>query len=196
MTLSDLASLGNVISSLGVLVSLVYLGIQTRQNSKHTQALVSQGRVAQVLSSNHGLAEKGDLANIVRRGTFGEPDMTADEGYRFYIWMLSAFMTVEDHYRQYKAGLIDAARHQGLIERMTGSFRMPGYRAQWSMQRNGFDADFRGFMDDLVAKAKAVGPYGDFGEVWRAAVAAERGPMPGVAQAFEAAKANDAIAAS
>src|SRR5262249_37683425 len=153
MTLSDLASLGSFISGLAVLVSLVYLSIQTRQNAKHTQALVSQSRVSQVMSANQIVAQNGELADIVRRGNRGEPGLSDEEGHRFFMWMMAAFMTVEDHYRQYKAGLIDKARHQGLVDRMVLSFRFPGYRASWNLQRNGFDADFRAFMDDLMAKA-------------------------------------------
>jgi len=39
MTLSDLASIGSLVSRFAVLVSLIYLAQQTRQNSKHTRAL-------------------------------------------------------------------------------------------------------------------------------------------------------------
>jgi len=47
MTLSDLASIGSLVSGIAVLVSLVYLAQQTRQNSKHTRALIQQGRAIQ-----------------------------------------------------------------------------------------------------------------------------------------------------
>jgi hypothetical protein len=47
MNLSDLAAIGSLVSGIAVLVSLVYLAQQTRQNSKHTRALIQQGRAIQ-----------------------------------------------------------------------------------------------------------------------------------------------------
>src|ERR1700759_3954704 len=46
MTLSDFASLSTAISGVAVTVSLIYLIIQTRQNIRHTRALIHQGSSA------------------------------------------------------------------------------------------------------------------------------------------------------
>ena len=46
MSLSDLASLGSFASGVAVTVSLIYLIIQTRQNVRHTRALIQQGATA------------------------------------------------------------------------------------------------------------------------------------------------------
>jgi hypothetical protein len=43
MTLSDISSIVGVISGLAVLGSLIYLAQQTRQNAKHTRALIQSG---------------------------------------------------------------------------------------------------------------------------------------------------------
>jgi hypothetical protein len=40
MSLSDLASIGSFVSGAAVLVSLVYLRLQIRQNTRHSQALI------------------------------------------------------------------------------------------------------------------------------------------------------------
>jgi hypothetical protein len=46
MVLSDLASIATAISGLAVTASLIYVGIQTKQNVRHTRALVHQGTAA------------------------------------------------------------------------------------------------------------------------------------------------------
>ena len=45
MTLSDLASIGSLISGTAVLVSLVYLSLQVRQTERNQQASIRQGRI-------------------------------------------------------------------------------------------------------------------------------------------------------
>jgi len=44
MSLSDLAAIGSLISGVAVLISLIYLSQQIRQNTKHSRAIIQQGR--------------------------------------------------------------------------------------------------------------------------------------------------------
>ena len=112
MILSDLAALGSFISGLAVVVSLVYLSVQTRQNSKHTQALISQGRTNQVIDFNQSVSTDRELADIMLRGWLADPTLPAlssVELYRFSLSMFSGFLTAEDDYRQHQGGLIEGA---------------------------------------------------------------------------------------
>ena len=47
MNLSDLSSIASLVSGIAVVVSLVYLAQQIRQNTKHSQALIQQAVDAQ-----------------------------------------------------------------------------------------------------------------------------------------------------
>jgi hypothetical protein len=46
MVLSDVASIATAVSGLAVTASLIYVGIQTKQNVRHTRALIHQGTAA------------------------------------------------------------------------------------------------------------------------------------------------------
>ena len=48
MTLADLASIGSFISGLGVLITLIYLGLQVRQAKLHQQGTIRQGRASRI----------------------------------------------------------------------------------------------------------------------------------------------------
>jgi 3-hydroxyisobutyrate dehydrogenase-like beta-hydroxyacid dehydrogenase len=72
MSLSDLSSIVGVISGLAVLGSLIYLAQQTRQNFKHTRALIFQGTAELALSQFHALAEP-ELATAIIIGNGGTP---------------------------------------------------------------------------------------------------------------------------
>lgn len=79
MTLSDLASLGILISSVAVLVSLTYLAYQIRQSTKHTRALIQLARVDRLMSQMIGFFERGGhrpLSNPLR-----EPPRQPGKGY-------------------------------------------------------------------------------------------------------------------
>jgi hypothetical protein len=46
MDVSDIASIATAVSGLAVTASLIYVGIQTKQNVRHTRALIHQGTAA------------------------------------------------------------------------------------------------------------------------------------------------------
>ena len=173
MTLSDLASLGSFVSSVAVVASLAYLGIQTHQNSKHTRALISQGRADHALRQHELMADNPGLMEVIVRGMAGDESLDVVQGSRFHAYSVNSFLTNEDEFRQHHAGLIEDARHAGFVKRIRNMLRQPGYRAMWQMQREGFDGDFQFFMDSLAREARQM-PTPDYGAIWKSVVASER----------------------
>ncbi len=82
MTLADLSSIATVISGLAVLVSLVYLGLQTRQNVRHSQALIQQGRAQRIADTALRLAELR-AADGLNKCFDGAADVSAQDLARF-----------------------------------------------------------------------------------------------------------------
>ena len=52
MTLADLGNLGEFIGSIGVVISLVYVGLQIRQNTEATRDMSAQNLTAAVSQTN------------------------------------------------------------------------------------------------------------------------------------------------
>ena len=75
------SSLGSFISGIAVLASLVYLALQIRQNTKHSQALIQQGRAARIADTALRIAElRADDAfgHQPNRGSCRKRDILAD----------------------------------------------------------------------------------------------------------------------
>jgi hypothetical protein len=155
MSLSDLASFAGVISGLAVLVSLIYLNLQTRQNAKHTQALIQQGRAAQATTYALTWATNPALTELYLRGSTGDPGLTDLETTQFVLLTHSHFSIWEDMYYQHQAKLIDPERHAGMVESIRRQLQTPGYRASWEWQRDQFGKNFRSLLDDLTQKGRA-----------------------------------------
>ena len=66
MSLSDLASIGSFVSGIAVLASLIYLSLQVSQNTKHSRALIQQGRVTGITTNYLTMAD-ADLAAAYHR---------------------------------------------------------------------------------------------------------------------------------
>ena len=97
MSLSDLASIGSLISGVAVLVSLVYLSLQIRQNARHSQALIQQGRAARIADTALRLAElrADDGLNSCFEGV---PEASAKDVSRFLNVARAVFISSEDFF--------------------------------------------------------------------------------------------------
>ncbi len=72
MSLSEVASIATAISGLAVTVSLIYLAIQTRQNVRHTTALIHQGTAARTTTILRGWMNADTVAAWIE-GNGGTP---------------------------------------------------------------------------------------------------------------------------
>jgi hypothetical protein len=128
MSLSDLASLGTLASSVAVFLSLIYLGLQMRQNTKHTKALIHQGRIARVVDLQLRAAEPG-LAAAIITGNGGAPTPEAILKQQFNQHCWATFMSMEDTFAQSAEGLVGPEQFEGLRRGLVGAMAEPGARA-------------------------------------------------------------------
>jgi hypothetical protein len=172
MTLSDLASIASVISGIAVLGSLIYLAQQTRQNAKHTRALIHQGRAELTGGYFGGIASDPSLTDIIMRGLAGDQTLDDVQAARYVYSYRRTLLSWEDSYLQHREGLVDANRHAGTVTRVRKLFQSPGYRAIWKMERENYETGFRAFMDDLMNEVRPTASS-NLGATWKSFVAAE-----------------------
>jgi hypothetical protein len=156
MSLSDLASIGNLVSGIAVLVSLLYLAQQTRQNAKHTRALIHQGRADQWIDFSLRWAEDASLAKIVLDGDSADPALDALGLFRYSSNSIAAFALFEDLFHQHRDNLIDEERHLAMLKTLRLRLTAPGFRVCWEQTRDMYAPAFQKFMDDAVREAGAT----------------------------------------
>src|SRR5580765_2019544 len=96
MSLSDFASVGNIIGALAVVVSLIYLGLQIRQNTRHAQAVIQQSRSGLLCEHSMRIADSRALDPFMR-GMAGDTSLTPVEQAQFIFMCRSMFLISEDH---------------------------------------------------------------------------------------------------
>ena len=172
MTLSDLSSIVSVISGLAVLGSLVYLAQQTRQNAKHTRALIQQGRSIQITDSCLRYAEDASLTDIRSRGDQGDKTLDRLQIARYRWATVSAIYNFEDQFHQHQDRLIGEDKFAGWLNLLEARFQSPGFRWMWNQNRNNHGPDFQNFMDDIMKRTHIVARP-DIVEAWKAGIEAE-----------------------
>jgi hypothetical protein len=149
MSLSDLASIGTLASSVAVFASLIYLSLQMRQNAKHTKALIHQGRVGRIVDAQLRAAAEPTLSAAILAGNGREATQEAVRAHQFDQYCWSVFMGMEDTFAQRADGLIGPDQFEQLRRGLLGVMSEPGSRAFFRARIDG--SPFGRFVGGIIA---------------------------------------------
>jgi len=170
MVLSDLASLGSFISGIAVVITLIFLLVQTRQTLKNQRSLMQQGRTARIVDLIFRQTEP-ELMDVIVRGRTGDTTLEPLQIETFLNMARASLVSMEDTYLQHLLGTIDPAAWKTSTSRLADLLSQPGMRAAWNGYRPIFSRDFAEHCDRLIAETPLVRPT-DRAARWKADVAA------------------------
>ena len=154
MNMTDVATWGQLISSAAVLVTLVYLSIQTRQTSTLLRSESRQSMIDTDLQLLFKMLDNPDIRSNFASGQ----DMTEADKLRLNDFLLAFCRTREHHWLQYKAGALDKATweiYQKAISDVLGTERT---RNWWHiMGRQFFESAFVETVDALIEGQPNIG---------------------------------------
>ncbi len=98
----------NFLGVVGIIGSLIFVGLELRQNKKLAMTNAYQTRLSEMQQAQRNLAASGDLAELlVKRNTQGADSLTETELFRVRAWARSVQWRMESQYYQYKQGFLD-----------------------------------------------------------------------------------------
>ncbi|MFZ1007039.1 MAG: hypothetical protein WAN65_09390 [Candidatus Sulfotelmatobacter sp.] len=153
MSLSDLASIGSLVSGVAVVGSLVFLAVQIRQSNLNQRAIVHQTRVTR--SADLVLrAIEPSLLQAWMMGASGDPDIGAEQHWQYVHLMRTFLLGMEDTFFQHRLGLIEDSVFLGVSQLNYRHFAQPGMRAAWKQLRDVFDPAFAVYGDKLAEEGR------------------------------------------
>lgn len=129
-------------ANFGVLVGILLLILELRQNLTAVQAQTRQEVSAGFVDFTRSISENGELASIRRRGDLGE-DLSVEERYRYEAFTRGLFRYWENVHYQFRTDLYDPdefARQREAWRNYAAA--APGAVRWWCANRSGFSEEF------------------------------------------------------
>ena len=147
MTLNELGNIGEFISSIGVVVSLIYLAVQIRKNTETERTSTYQSVVSDFGSLNRTMAGNAELSFLYVKAmeNFGELDSV--EKARVSQLFFATFHYFENMFYQHKKGYLEEDVWRGWKRLMLTYYVRPGFQTWWSIRRDVFSESFGEFLD-------------------------------------------------
>lgn len=154
-TLNGLADLGQLVSAIAVVISLVYLAHQVRQNTDSLKTENYARALERVAAMQARLSSDTSFAAIVTRGAVDPSCLTVEERVQFTWTFYEMFGAFEFMFHQSESGALPVDVWQRWSDTLSWWISLPGVRAWWIARPTPFSANFTRFVDGRLQAGPA-----------------------------------------
>ncbi len=150
LNIQDLGALGEFLGSLAVLVTLVYLAFQTRQNTMAIGAQLDAARIGSLLNLNLTAASSSDLQEALVEDRTEE--VSVNQARRSAFWA-AEFLSLQWTLIQGRSGLLPSFNEPGMALWVRDLFNTYRSLEGWWQANAGFRPEFVKFVEEQRSKA-------------------------------------------
>ena len=159
MALTDMAQLlgnfGEFVGAIAVVVTLAYLAVQIRQNTKSTKALTHSATATGW--QDYLMEQSEEDLDILIQLSVNHHELSHTQFLRAYYLYRVQFRRMEHDFYQYRTGTFDEETWNAFIRSFEqDTFTTLGARAMWKLQGNFFEPSFSECIDKIVERAHSL----------------------------------------
>ncbi len=152
LTLEQVYFIGQTISAVAVVLSLIYVGLQIKQNTTTTQAASAQAYATDINDIVGLINSSPRLADVLHEGANGLSGLKDGDIIRFMSFTDINFITYQSFYMQWKSGTLADALMATYKEAIVSLLQQKGQQEWWELRRHWFSPEFQDFVDGVVGQ--------------------------------------------
>jgi hypothetical protein len=156
ITLEEAAYIAQLIGVVAVIVSLVYLAMQLRQNNKMirlgTLHDISSLYVTCMLTISHDQ----ESTDLWVKGLAQYDDLGPDQRSRFVFFAGATVRTLAEQFYQWEQGALDPSTWEGMKGLVEDFAQYPGFRAYWGLRGHQFSPGFRNYVETTIRNSTSL----------------------------------------
>jgi hypothetical protein len=156
MSLEDLGNIGDFLGGIGVFLTLIYLALQVRQNTRSLEANTSVARAqtrvqltSDAVESVRSVRTDDSMVEVLVKAASGE-ELNAKDQLLIDLWIRELFRSAEGSFYQHRIGAVDDEEFEGIYTFFKETFRSPNVKAFWSANKHQFPAAFASEVDEMI----------------------------------------------
>lgn len=161
MTLTDISDIAQILAAIAVIPSLIFVGLQMRQNTRAVRAATSQAHASTYLDVMRSIGDSEEVSRIMMVGVYSPEKLSDTDMFRFMILLATQFRFFDASYTQYRDGQLDEAHWRSIEQMILNNNGAPGYRIWWELRKNTLSGAFCAWYDaqDLHASKNLVDTF-------------------------------------
>jgi hypothetical protein len=153
LTIEDLGNIGELIAAIATVITLAYLALQIRQNTRSVQGSTVQNQVNLEMTSCALVAQHAD---VFERGSADLSDLSGAERIVFNQLVTAVMSLMDSAYSQYQNGLFSG--YDFIVTEWQQTYlKLPGFQSAWAEMKGTYPDDFCQFIDEASQTADVNG---------------------------------------
>lgn len=153
MSLQDFTNLAEILASVVVIVSLIFVGYQIRQNTNQLQRDEHNSTMAQWSTIRMALVENRDVAEIWRSGLYGEGELDATDQFRLETLLAEQIWAAYHVWERTKRGILKEGTFQEAVAPLTPAWlSTPRGAPWWSTAKRNYPPSFVADVDAALSR--------------------------------------------
>jgi len=151
MTLGDLGNIGEFISAVAVVVSLIYLAVQVSQNTRMMKVSTHHALNTSYNALHVAYGTDSAVSSLLNRGSADYSQLDRDERLRYALLMRASFGLHSDMFLQFRERLISEEDWASQSRSIARALAPPGARAWWERDAEIYPEHFRQEIVRIIA---------------------------------------------
>ena len=154
MNWDAIGAISELIGAVGVIVSLIYLAAQIRQNTKSLRASAYDSITAHAAELNKLIISNTDVAAIIDEGDQDRSSLSVDNRRRYDAVQRIRFRHYDNLHYQYRHGLLEESRWQPLQKALAYQLQKPGVVSSWGQYGQTLNTEFAEYVESLIQETQ------------------------------------------
>jgi hypothetical protein len=151
--------MGELVGAFAVVVSLVYLSAQIRQNTRAVRSAQFDSIARTNVEILQPMVDDPALAADFERALDEWGDLSLQEQQHLNLLLVQMFRFWENTYYQWRQGMLEPWLWESWQTVMLSHFNRPGARLWWTQRRMAFSKDFGRFLESSPVPTDRIRPF-------------------------------------
>jgi hypothetical protein len=154
MKLSDAASWAEIVSAVGLVVSLVYVGVQVTDNTSAIRSSTASTASTEFIDWYSHVSGDPELTDIWLRGITAPESLNDQEELRFIFLLHIVMLQFQNNYYLVEEGTLDEKMLFSINNTLTTVRGTPGFDLYWSLRKELFFPEYQDFVENLMFESE------------------------------------------
>jgi len=163
LKLSECAQIAEIVSAFAIVLSLIFVGFQLKDNARATRSATANATVASISAWYAGNGQNEQASALLMNGIENPDSLSREQWFQFAYNMHAVLLNFQNSYYLVEEGTLDQDVRDSLTAAMSAVKDQPGFLRVWGQRRDIFFPDFQAYVDAIIASGeiKSKGLYRD-----------------------------------
>ncbi len=154
--LKNIALIAEIFGGIAILVTLIFVGIQFRDNIKATRSATATATIEALSNWYTELGNNSESSELFYN-FMADPDvLTPQQRFQVVMNVHGVFMVFQNSFYLSKEGTLDDEMQNSLTSVVLGVMDQPGFKFYWEQRKSFLLEEFRMYIEDIMINGKSI----------------------------------------